>query len=173
MRTFSLQSLSLALFAALVVAPSAKAQQSTTATYQDWVLQCVIKADPAPAQKICSIDQVTQVQGKNLPFSRITVEHPIKGHPNRLTVQVPVNVSLAAPLRIQSDKNDVTLAAPFDKCVPIGCFADFELKDDLFQKIRATDGAGKMMFKDAGGHDVTIPMSFKGFRQAFDALSKE
>lgn len=86
---------------------------------------------------------------------------------------MPVNVSLAAPLHIQSDKNDVTLAAPFDKCAPLGCFAEIELKDDLFQKIRATDGAGKMMFKDAGGHDVTIPMSFKGFRQAFDALSKE
>jgi len=26
---------------------------------------------------------------------------------------------------------------------------------------------------DAGGHDVSVPLSFNGFNQAFDALLKE
>jgi invasion protein IalB len=43
----------------------------------------------------------------------------------------------------------------------------------LLKKFRASDGVGKLVFKDAGGRDVAVPLSFKGFRAAFDALLKE
>ena len=43
----------------------------------------------------------------------------------------------------------------------------------VFDKIRVAAEAGKITFKDAAEHDVVIPLSFKGFGQAFDALSKE
>lgn len=39
--------------------------------------------------------------------------------------------------------------------------------------LRAASGAGKLSFADAGGHDVTVPLSSNGFNQAFDALAKE
>ncbi len=148
------------------------AQQSTSATYQDWVLQCLIKPGPPP-QKICAMAQVTQIQGKNIPFSRVAIERAAKGQLDKLSVQVPVNVSFAANVHIQTGNADPGIAAPFDRCLPAGCFADFELKDELLQKFRAADGAGKISFKDAAGHDVVIPLSFKGFREAFDALAKK
>jgi len=116
---------------------------------------------------------VAQVQGKNLPFSRIAVMHPTKGQPVRLVVQSPVNVSFASSMRIQISDSDPGIAAPFARCVPVGCFADFDLKDDLLKKFTGASGTGKLTFVDAGGHDVTVPLSFNGFAQAFDALSKE
>jgi invasion protein IalB len=60
----------------------------------------------------------------------------------------------------------------FDRCIPAGCFAEFELKDETLKVFRASEGAGKITFKDASGHDVAVPLSFKGFKPAFDALSK-
>ena len=30
-----------------------------------------------------------------------------------------------------------------------------------------------MFFRDAGDHDVALPLSFKGFAQAFEALLKQ
>jgi len=57
--------------------------------------------------------------------------------------------------------------------VPAGCFSEFELRDDVLKKFRAASGAGKLSFPDAGGHDVAVPLSFKGFAQAYDALAKE
>lgn len=54
-------------------AGSADAQQSTSATYQDWVVQCIMQAGP-PAQRFCDMAQVTQIQGKNIPFSRVAIE---------------------------------------------------------------------------------------------------
>jgi invasion protein IalB len=165
---------SLLPFAALFAATcgAACAQQSTSATYSDWVVQCVSDAG-SPPKKTCFIAQVTQVQGKNIPFSRAAIEGPVKGHPVKLIVQLPVNVSLRSQIGIQIADTDPVISVPFDHCVPNGCFAEFELKDELLKKFLGSDGAGKVTFKDAGGHEISIPLSFKGFHQAFDALSKE
>ena len=117
--------------------------------------------------------QSTQVQGRNLPFSRVAIAHPVKGQPVRLEVQVPVNVSFGTNVKIQTGDADAGIAASFARCTPNGCFADFDIKDDALKKFRAATGAGKGSFADAGGHDVSVPLSFNGFNQAFDALLKE
>jgi invasion protein IalB len=150
----------------------AGAQQSTSATFQDWVVQCQIQPGPPP-QKLCDMAQVTQIQGKNIPFSRVAIAPPAKGAPVKLTVQVPVNVSFVPAVRVQMSTSDPGITAAFARCLPAGCFADFDLKDDIMQKFRAMDVVGKISFKDANGRDIAIPLSFKGFRQAFEALVKD
>jgi invasion protein IalB len=149
-----------------------EAPQRTTATYADWIVQCESQAGPPPA-KICDMAQVTALQGKNVPFSRTAIARPAKGKPVRLIVQVPVNASFGANVRIQTGDGDPGMAAPFARCVPAGCFADFDLSDDVLKKLRAASGAGKLSFADAGGHDVVVPLSLNGFSQALDALAKE
>jgi invasion protein IalB len=152
----------------------AETPQSTTATYGDWVVQCGTNAGPPP-QKVCDMAQVAQmqVQGRNTPFSRVAVAHPVKGQPIKLSVQVPVNVSFSTNVRIQTGDADPGIVAPFARCMPNGCFADFDIKDDVLKRLRAASGAGKFSFADASGHDVVVPLSFKSFSQAFDALAKE
>ena len=149
-----------------------EAPQRTTATYEDWIVQCQMQTG-SPPQKACEMTQVTQVEGRNIPFSRVAIAQPIKNQPFKLVVQLPVNVSLLVNVRIQISDSDPGLAAPFARCVPTGCFADIEVNDDALKKFRATSGAGKLSFADAGGHNVAVPLSFKGFSQAFDALAKE
>jgi invasion protein IalB len=148
------------------------APQRTTATYDDWVVQCQTAAGPPP-EKQCEMAQVAQLQGKNIPFSRVGIAHPVKGQPVRLVAQVPVNVSFANSARIQIGDTDPGVAAPFARCLPGGCFVEFEIKDDLLKKFRAAPAGGKLTFADGGGHDITVPLSFNGFAVAFDALSKE
>jgi invasion protein IalB len=153
---------------------NALAQERTTATYDDWVLQCTIQSGP-PAQKTCDIEQLTQMQnqGRSVPLSRVAIVRPEKGQPSRLTVQVPVNVYLRTDVRLQASTSDPGLAAPFDRCLPVGCFADFALKDDAVKKFRTATAAGKMTFQSANGQSVAIPLSFKGFGPAYDALLKQ
>ncbi len=146
--------------------------QQTTATYGDWVVQCVTNSSP-PSEPVCDMAQVTQVQGKNLPFSRVAVGRPEKGQPVKLIVQVPVNASFSTQVHIQTGEADPGVIAPFANCTPNGCFAEFELKEDILKKLREATSTGKVSFADAGGHDVTVPISFKGFAQAFDALAKK
>jgi len=150
----------------------ADAPQRTTATFMDWVVQCEALTKPQ-YQKVCDMAQVTQLQGKNVPFSRVAVAHPTKGQPIRLIVQLPVNASFGRTVRIQTSDADLGIAAPFARCLPSGCFADFDLKDDMVKKFRSATGTGKVSFADAGGHDVVVPLSFNGFNQAYEALAKE
>jgi hypothetical protein len=79
--------------------PGAQTPQRTTATYDDWVLRCDVQPGP-PTQKICDMAQLTQVQGQANPMSRVAIGRPAKAEPVKLLVQLPVNVSLAAGVRI-------------------------------------------------------------------------
>ncbi|MGB7252351.1 MAG: invasion associated locus B family protein, partial [Xanthobacteraceae bacterium] len=114
---------------------SSDVPERTTATYGDWVVQCVTNSSP-PSDSVCDMAQVTQLQGKNLPFSRVAVGRPEKGQPVKLVVQVPVNVSFATQVHIQTGDTDPGVIAPFANCTPNGCFAEFDLREDLLKKLR-------------------------------------
>jgi invasion protein IalB len=154
-------------------APTAPVEgpQRTSASYGDWVVRCEI-TEAQPAQKTCDMEQLAQMQGQANPISRVAIPLPAKGQPARLIIQVPVNVSLAAPVRISADNKD-HLTVAFHRCIPAGCFADTELKEEEIRRFRVETAAGKLLYKDSAERDVTIPLSFKGFGQAFDALVKQ
>jgi invasion protein IalB len=146
--------------------------QRTTATYDDWVVRCEIHAGP-PQQKICDMAQMAQVQGQANPISRVGIPKPGKGEGLKLLIQLPINVSIPGGVKFQTDDKDPGLLAPFKRCIPAGCFAELDLKDDMMKKFRAAAQSWKMHFKDGGEHDVAIPLSLKGFAQAYDALMKQ
>jgi invasion protein IalB len=146
------------------------APQRTSATYEDWTVQCELNAGP-PAQKLCEVVQVGQTQGQTV--SRVAIGRVTKSEPFKIVVQLPVNLWLPAGVKIQLDDKDPGLAAPFRRCVPAGCFADVEIKDDMVKRLRAATGSGKISFKNSAQQDASVPLSFKGFAQAFDALAKE
>lgn len=154
--------------------PATDTPQQTTATYGDWVVQCVARPNGDPGEA-CDMAQVTQaqVQGKSVPFSRVAIGLAEKGQLPKLVVQVPVNVSFATNVHIQTADDDPGMIAPFANCSPNGCFAIFELKDELLKKLRTAASTGKVSFADSGAHDISVPLSFNGFAQAYDALAKK
>jgi invasion protein IalB len=163
-----------------LMAQRADAQQSTTATYEDWTVRCLTNAGPPP-QKLCDMEQLSHFQSKEQPFSRVAIARPEKGKPVSLAVQVPVNVWLATGIRIEFDgkdagkdaSKDASLSASFTRCGPAGCFAEIALNAATIQKFRAGTAPATLVFANAAQAPVTIPLSFKGFTQAYDALAKE
>jgi invasion protein IalB len=150
------------------------APQRTTATYDDWIVQCETRTGP-PLRKVCEMTQLTQlqVQGKTQPFSRIVVPQPVKGMPSGLVVQVPVNVAFATKVKIQTSDTDQGIEVPFARCVPDGCFAEFSIASEGLAKLRSASTGGKLSFGDSAGRTISIPLSFNGFGKAYDALIKE
>jgi invasion protein IalB len=159
--------------AAVPAAPAAPVQgpQRTSATYGDWVVRCEIAE--GQTQKTCDMEQLAQMQGQTNPISRIAIPLPVKGQEAKLIVQLPVNVSLAGGVKIEVDAKDRGLSIPFTRCVPAGCLAETSLNDEEMKHFRAETQPGKMLYKDAADRAVVIPLSFKGFGQAFDALIKQ
>jgi invasion protein IalB len=87
--------------------------------------------------------------------------------------QLPINIATRAPVGLRLSDADPGVSGLLDRCTAGGCFAEIELKDDFVKKFLAADGVGKLTFKDAGGHDVAIPVSMKGFKPAYEAMAKE
>jgi invasion protein IalB len=156
--------------------PSASGEkpQRTTASYDDWILQCYKRVGPPP-EKTCEIAQVVQMQlqGKNVPFSLVVIPRPINPKSTKMIVQLPVNVSLQGNVILQTDKADPGIAVPFARCVASGCVAEFDLKEDAVKKLRNAAGAGSITFKSSNEQDVAVPLSLKGLAPALDALAKE
>jgi len=150
-----------------VAAAWAQAPQHTTATYDDWTLRC----DMTSTLKKCDLVQTTQAQGQAV--SLIAVGRPSKTEPLRIVFQVPINVWLPSGVRLATDKGSDLVAATFKRCLDGGCLADAELKEDVVKKLRSETENGKLLFKDAGQKEMALPVSFRGFAVAFDALVKQ
>jgi invasion protein IalB len=154
------------------VAQRADAQQATTATYEDWTVRCSTAAGPPP-RKTCDMEQLSYRESKERPFSRVAIVRAEKGNQVTLVVQVPVSVWLATGIRIEIGGKAAGAPAPFARCGPAGCFAEIGLGDEVQTQFRTASEPGMILYKNAAQQDVAIPLSFKGFAQAFDAVAKD
>lgn len=147
----------------------AQTPSRTTATYEDWTLRCEIQ--PNNAQKTCEIIQVSQ-QSQSSSWT-IAIGRANKSDPYKIIAILPMNLSLQTSPRVSLEDKQPPVALAFKRCVPGGCFADADLSDDLLRRMRARAEPGRLEYKDAIQRDVGIPVSFKGFAQAVDALAKQ
>lgn len=160
----------LASIAMAAVANSAFAQtpQRTTATYDDWTVRCEVN----DAVRTCEMAQAMQIKGQAQPVTQIAIGRQAKNEPMKIVFQVPINVWLPTGVKLVADDKDPGIVGTYRRCLPGACIADSELKDDVVKKLRGLTENGKLQFRDGGLQDVAIPISFKGFGQAYDAMLK-
>ncbi|WP_129156731.1 invasion associated locus B family protein [Bosea sp. Tri-44] len=152
-------------------APGAVSQpDNTTATYGDWVMRC----QASVAARICEIVQTLEQQGQRGPIALVAIGRPVKDEPIKLVIQVPPNLSLGdkASVRVTVADKDEALAV-FQRCLPGGCFAEASLSDEVFKRWRGFGEAGQMRYLDAAKREVALPLSFRGFPAAAEALQRE
>lgn len=152
-------------------APAPAAPQQTTATYEDWIVRCETRPGPPP-QKFCEMVQFTQAQSGGV-ISQIAIGRPAKGQPVKLVIQLPIGVWLPTGIKLTTGAKDAGLLTTFKRCLPAACFTDAEINADTIKKFRTATDAGQILFKDGNQKDASLPVSFKGFATAFDALQKE
>jgi invasion protein IalB len=71
------------------------------------------------------------------------------------------------------DDKDKPVELTYRRCLPTGCFADADARDDVLSRWRAQTGRGRLAFKDGANRDIALPFSFSGLEQALDALAKQ
>ncbi len=145
--------------------------QTTAATFGDWILGCQQVPGP-PAARRCEISQAIQVQGAGR-IAQIVLGRTEAKSPLLMTVVLPNNISFPSVVRLSVDEKDTQpLDLTWQRCLPGGCFANAEMKDDALRRYRAQAERGRVQFKDGGGRDIVLPFSFRGLAQALDALAK-
>lgn len=149
----------------------------TTASFGDWVLRCQRLGEPDKAVRVCEVSHAIQVQGQAAPIAQLAVGRAPGEAALRLTVVVPVSVSFPSSPRMGLEEKDGRDGAGLDlawrRCIPLGCVADGTAREELLKRWRASSETGRLVFKDAGGRDVVIPVSMRGFDQALEALARE
>lgn len=153
-------------------APVGAEPGSTSASYGDWVLRCQRIGEGDKAQRVCEVAQMIQVQNRRDPIAEIALGRLATDSALRLTAALPPSVSFPSTVEVASATGDAAVQLQWRRCVPGGCFADGVPGDEALRAWRGSTGGGKLTFKDAGGHAVTLPLSFRGLAQALDALAK-
>jgi invasion protein IalB len=118
-------------------APVGPEPQATTATYGDWLLRCQRVTTTGPVHQVCDVTQTVQAQGQQNPILQITVGAPAPKEPMKLAILAPVNVSFPSVARVAVDEKDAQPAElTWRRCVPGGCVAELEVKDELLKRWR-------------------------------------
>lgn len=164
-----------AAFAAWVAAAPASAQtpapQRTTATFEDWTLRCETQGNPPV--KNCELVQAVTAPGQTQPITQIAIGRTNAKAPMKIVFQLPVNVWIETGVSFLIEAKGQPVTATLRWCNPAGCFADVDLSNDHVKRMRAATAQGRFGFKDAARRDINIPVSFKGFSAALDALGKQ
>jgi invasion protein IalB len=178
------------LGSALAQAPGAKASPAapaaaapvpsepgvTTASYGDWVLRCQRVGTAEKPARLCEVSQGMQVQGQAAPIAQVAIGRVPGEAGLRVTALLPASVSFPSSVRVgleQGDTQAPVLDLAWRRCLPGGCLADGPVTEEGLKRWREAEAPGRLMFKDAGGQEVTIPLSFRGLGPALDALGKE
>lgn len=155
-------------------APIPAEPSSTTASFGDWTLRCQRLADAGKTVRICEVAQVLQAQGQQAPIAQIALGRLANGEPVRVTAVMPVSVSFPSSVQITMGEKDAKpVDLPWRRCLPTGCFAEAAPGDDVLKQWRKAGEPGRILFKDAAGRDLALPLSARGLDQALDALAKE
>lgn len=145
----------------------------TTASFGDWTLRCQ-RIEAPKATRVCEVAQVLQAQGQQTPIAQIAIGRLSASDPLRVTAVMPVSVTFPSSVQITlGEKEAKPLDLPWRRCIPTGCLADAAPGDDLLKQWRKASEAGRIVFRDAAGRDLAMPLSTRGLDPALDALAKE
>ena len=149
-------------------------QPTKTVQFNDWVLTCRKIAASAQAVQICELVQTVAVNGQKTPFAQFAIGKTKPDQPLQITVVAPNNVSFPSSVRVAVDEKDnAPLELAWVRCMPMGCFANTILKDDIQKKWSELETQGRVIFQSGNGQFVAMPFSFKGLKGALAALAKE
>jgi invasion protein IalB len=150
------------------------AQPSVTSTaYGDWNLRCRQGNGSEATTHFCEISQTIEAKDQSGPIAKVSVGRPTPGGALHVVIILPNNVSFPSSVHIRSEENDKWgLELNWLRCIPGGCFADAELSNPTVVHWHGLDTIGSIIFRDAAGDEISLPMTFHGFGQAIDALNK-
>jgi len=150
-----------------VAGAQSKTPQMTTATYDDWTVRCEVR----DATTSCEMSQAMQIKGQAQPVSQIAIGRLTKTDPLKMVFQVPINIWIQDNIALVIDESTTAVKANFTRCIPMGCFAEADIKDDMIAKLGKAQKGGRLEFSDGGRQKIAIPVSFKGFTAAYEGLN--
>jgi invasion protein IalB len=154
--------------------PVSSEPETTTATYGVWTLRCTRRQEGSASVRLCEVDQGVVPQGQQNPIAQIGVGRLPSKEGFHITVVLPTDITFANAPKVSAQDKDPGIELTWRRCLPGGCIADAPLKEETLHVWRAVAAdTGRLFFTTAGGRNLAVEFSFRGFSQAMDALLKE
>ena len=144
---------------------------TTTEFFGDWSIICGAPA-AGSNERSCEVDTTLTVRGQTAPIARIAFVRQAKDKPTRIVALVPVNVTIASGVKIESDPGKSGVNLTFKSCVPAACIADGDTSKEQVQGFRTQSKAGQITFADASGKTASLQFSLHGLDQALNSFFK-
>jgi invasion protein IalB len=136
------------------------------------VLRCDRTTVANQPERVCEVAQTLEAKGQGV-VAQIALGRLSSKEPLRLTVALPTNISMSHGVRVAVDDKDETPAdLTWKRCLPGGCAADGDIRDEILKAWRGQTGGGQIRYAVASGQVVNIAFSFRGLAVALDNLAK-
>ncbi len=143
----------------------------TTKGFGSWALRCEA-AHTEGAEPSCEISETIQT-ASNKTVAKISVGRSHPGDPLMILILLPNNVSFPSTVHIRTSKDDKWgIELQWLRCVPGACVAGAELNPSTIAHWSDLKSDGSIVFVDAAGDEVALPISMLGFGDAYAAFDK-
>lgn len=154
--------------------PAGPAPDQTTASYGDWTLRCNRRVDLTPPRRFCEMALIVQKPGEASAQGQVAVGRVARNEPLKVTAVLPPNLAFkTAPKLVTDGKDAVAIELAWTRCISGACFSDAPLSEETLSKLRSRTEAGRIDYRDGTDREASLPVSFRGFSQALDALARE
>ena len=115
-----------------------------------------------------------QRPGEQTIQAQFAVGRLASGEPLRITSMPPVNVTFQTiPKMLSEGIQAVSVDLAWMRCISSGCFASAIVNDVALRKLKTGTTSGRVEYRDAGNQKIKLPISFRGFSEALEALGRE
>jgi invasion protein IalB len=150
--------------------PSSPEANTTVKAFGAWALHCQ-PAQEQGAEPLCVVAETIQAAGDKT-IAVISIGHRHPGDPVNIVVTLPANVSFPSSVHIRTDESDKWgLELQWQRCMPGACIAGGVMSPAAVAHWSSLQSEGKIVFTDAGGDEVGVPMSLRGFGDAYKAFN--
>ena len=146
------------------------APDQVSETYQDWVVQCVVRSDIPPCQAV----QVAFQSQTRAPVMRVSIAYfARKEKPIGIEFWISHDILIAEGLLLEVDGKAVELEdVRFTRCDSSGCFATGILDDKQIKPLQ--DGQKVVLAVLSGqGEPRIMSISLKGFTEALGRVKQQ
>jgi invasion protein IalB len=164
------------LLAGFAIPASAQAQDSTEHTtvtnFGAWALHCQPPQEQG-AEPLCVVAETIETPSNKL-IGVISIGRAHPGDPINMVVTLPPNISFPSTVHIRTDKEDKWgVELQWQRCIPGACIAGTEMNPATLAHWSGLGSDGKIVFTDAAGDEASVPMSLRGFGDAYKAMNHD
>ncbi len=136
---------------------------SASYTFQDWLVRC----QTVKEKLACGLTQQVLDQRSRGTVLQLSLAEGPDGT-RVLGTLVPLGVSVPDGVTLQV--GEATRKFGYTQCLPGGCIASLKADDEIVAKMKA-GGEARLAVVDRMGRPVVMPVSLKGFADAFDKMT--